>query len=210
MGDDLTPRQQAIYEYIRGHTLRYGYPPSIREIGEHFGIRSTNGVSDHLKALQRKGKLRRSESKSRALVPAEPADATEGDAPLGGIPVLGSVPAGPPSESMERADEHLRIDESLVPNDPNVFALKVRGDSMIGDGIHDGDLIFVRHGVDPDPGRIVVAKLDGEATVKRYYREADAIRLQPSNPGMEPILIPNDQADGACVVGAVIGVFRKI
>jgi repressor LexA len=210
MGDDLTPRQRSIYEYIRGHTLRHGYPPTIREIGEHFGIRSTNGVNDHLKALERKGALRRSESKSRALVPAEPAGATDAGRALGGIPVLGSVPAGPPGEALEQADDHLQIDESLVPNDPNVFALTVRGDSMIGDGIHDGDLIFVRHDVDPSPGRIVVAKLDGEATVKRYYREAGAIRLQPSNPGMEPILIPKERADGACVVGTVIGVFRKI
>src|SRR3989442_1319903 len=148
MTEPLTERQEKILAYIKKSIQEQGYPPTIREIGEHFGIRSTNGVNDHLKALERKGYLLRGELKSRAL------SVLDGD---GGR---------------------------------KVFALRVAGDSMIGDGIFDGDYIFVRKQLHAASGEIVVAMIDNtsgsEATVKRYYPEGDRIRFQPSNPRLKP------------------------
>ena len=225
---ELTERQLAILGYIAQHILNERFPPTIREIGQAMGIRSTNGVNDHLKALERKGYLARGGMKSRALVPTEEAwallDLPSPDEALPGaearaanddllsIPLLGKVAAGAPILAEENLDSTVRVDPSLLgrAGRGEVFALRVSGDSMIGDGILDGDLIFVRRQQTARKGEIVVAMIEGEATVKRYYPEGDRIRLQPSNPRLEPIYVLRSDARAAQILGVAVGVFRNL
>jgi len=206
----LTARQQAIYEFIRRHSERHGYPPSIREIGRAFDIRSTNGVTDHLKALERKGKITRGEFKSRALATQDGAEAVALSGRMVPVPLLGAVPAGNLAEAIEESDDRVYMDSFFVAPGQEVFALRVRGHSMIGDGIYDGDFLFVKKQLDVPDGAIAVVLVDREATVKRLYREGDHIRLQPSNPAMPPILVPRAMFDDTHVLGVVVGVFRRM
>ncbi|MFL5313304.1 MAG: transcriptional repressor LexA [Myxococcales bacterium] len=223
MTETLTERQEKILAFIKRSIQDQGYPPTIREIGEHFGIRSTNGVNDHLKALERKGYLVRGELKSRALSVIEggkPARFTRReveaapDANSGrvvDVPVVGRVAAGDPMLAQENITDHVRIDSFLLGDtSKKVFALKVTGDSMIGDGILDGDYIFVRKQVQASPGEIVVALIEEEATVKRYYPEGDRIRFQPSNPRMKPIYVARDDFRETQIIGLVVGVYRRM
>ncbi|MCC6621143.1 MAG: transcriptional repressor LexA [Deltaproteobacteria bacterium] len=225
----LTDRQQEVLEYIQSKITRDGYPPTIREIGDHLGIRSTNGVNDHLKALSRKGYLNRTEAKSRACVPISarperkgPAAAparpqtvvpVELDTDSVDIPVLGKIAAGQPILAVESAHEDtVRIDRFFLgkQRDRDVFALRVVGESMIEDGIHDGDFIFVRKQKNAPRGAIVVALIDDEATVKRYYPEADRIRFQPSNAAMQPIYVKASDFKETQILGVVVGIYRRM
>src|SRR5882762_3567489 len=178
MIETLTERQEKILAFIKKSIQDQGYPPTIREIGEHFGIRSTNGVNDHLKALERKGYLLRGELKSRALSVIQGGKFAKKElSPAGSgnvveIPVVGKVAAGAPILAQENITDHVRIDSMLIGDTgKKVFALRVAGDSMIGDGIFDGDYIFVRKQLHAASGEIVVAMIDNtsgsEATVKR-------------------------------------------
>ncbi len=217
----LTERQELIIQYIE-HSIRdRGYPPTLREIGAHMGIRSTNGVSDHLRALERKGYLRRDDMKSRALRPV-PRTAPGGvvlpmqrpvhSEPMR-VPVLGRVAAGPLSlAAPDEASEHITFDPQLLRGQGEPYALRVKGDSMIDAGILDGDTVFVRRAATADRGEIIVARLGEEATLKRYYPERDHIRLQPENKSMPPILIGRRQAEAAGfeVLGVVVGLFRPL
>jgi len=200
----LTERQQMVLSYIRSSIEERGYPPTIREIGSHMGIRSTNGVNDHLKALERKGYLIRDELKSRALRPADMHDN------LIDVPLMGRIAAGSPILATENIEDTVRIDSFLLGNHRQVFALRVVGESMIGDGIHDGDYIFVKKQITASPGEIVVVLVEDEATVKRFYPEGDRIRLQPSNPGMEPIYVHREDFRSTSVLGVVVGVYRQM
>ena len=220
---ELTERQRAILEFIARHIGEKRFPPTIREIGEGMGIRSTNGVNDHLKALERKGYLTRGELKSRALVPTEKAweviggrplaDAPAANDDLAEVPLLGKVAAGAPLLAMEDRETVLRVDPALLGSAgarSGVFALRVAGESMIGDGILDGDIVFVRQQATARPGELVVAMIEGEATVKRYFPEGDRVRFQPSNPTMAPIYVRREEARTAEIVGLVVGLFRKV
>jgi repressor LexA len=234
MAEPLTDRQQKILSFIKRSIQDQGYPPTIREIGEAFGIRSTNGVNDHLKALERKGYLLRGELKSRALSVIEggmPGPQSGGRFPslsparkpqlaavpetgqVVEVPVIGKVAAGAPILAQENVTDHVRIDSFLL-GDPatarKVFALKVAGDSMIGDGILDGDYIFVRKQLQATPGEIVVALIEDEATVKRYYPEGDRIRFQPSNPRLEPSYVNRAEFRETQIIGVVVGVYRRV
>lgn len=228
MNEPLTERQEKILSFIKKSIVDQGYPPTIREIGEHFGIRSTNGVNDHLKALERKGYLMRGELKSRALsvidggksgAAASARFAKMGRrevSPAGGgdvieIPVVGKVAAGAPILAQENITDHVRIDSMLVGDSgKRVFALRVTGDSMIGDGIFDGDYIFVRKQLQAGAGEIVVAMIEDEATVKRFYPEGERIRFQPSNPRLKPIYVNRDDFRETQIIGVVVGVYRKV
>src|SRR2546426_1081113 len=226
MSEPLTDRQEKILAFIKKSIQDQGYPPTIREIGEHFGIRSTNGVNDHLKALERKGYLLRGELKSRAL---SVIDGGRAGAPRlarlisrrelspvsGGeaveVPVVGKVAAGEPILVEENITDHVRIDSVLLGDGGRkVFALRVSGDSMIGDGILDGDYIFVRKQLQASPGGIVVAMIEDEATVKRFYPEGDRVRFQPSNPRLKPIYVSRDDFRETQIIGVVVGVYRKM
>jgi len=212
---ELTDRQREIFEYIQDRIKVWGYPPTIREIGEHLGIRSTNGVADHLKALKRKGYLNHEERKSRALTPVKQGKTTVVRA-IGfqgrgiAVPILGRVAAGEPILAEEHAEGSVVVDSVLLGDGRKVFALKVVGDSMIDDGIHDGDYIFVRKRETAERGDIVVVIIEGEATVKRYFPEADRIRLQPANVRMQPIYVHKKDFKSIQIIGIVVGVYRKM
>ena len=208
----LTERQQQVLRTIEDYLEENGYPPSIREIGSIIGIKSTNGVSDHLKALEKKGYLTRSGFKSRTLMPVNTVPDTpslEENDQIIKVPVLGKIAAGNPILAVESEDDTVYVDRFFVGNNTPVFGLRVVGDSMIGDGIFDGDYIFVRKRSSARPGEIVVAMIDGEATVKRYFPEGERIRFQPSNPNLEPIYVYANEFRQTQIMGVVVGVYRR-
>ena len=211
MAEALTQRQREILDFISASIVERGFPPTLREIGEHFSIRSTNGVNDHLKALEKKGHLRREDLKSRAMRPILP-DGNGEIVPFAGrrlatgtdveivnprgtdddmaeIPILGKVAAGHPILAVENATDTVRVDRMLIGGHREVFGLRIVGESMIEDGIFDGDYVFVNKTPTASSGDIVVAMIEGEATVKRYYPEGDRIRFQPANQNMAPIIV---------------------
>jgi len=200
----LTKRQRQVLDFIKLSIEERGYPPTMREIGQHMHIRSTNGVNDHLKALERKGYVVREDLKSRTLRPVETS------AEVRSIPLVGRVAAGQPVLAVENLEDTLRIDRSLIGEDPNVFALRVSGESMIQDGILDGDIVFVRRQETAEQGDTVVALVDEEATVKRWYLEPEGVRLQPANDEMEPIWVRPDEGRAVHVLGVVVGVYRQL
>jgi repressor LexA len=214
----LTDRQREILDFITRSIRDRGYPPTLREIGLHFGIRSTNGVNDHLRALEKKGHLQREDLKSRALRPvtaaahrARGADKDKhGSADIVEVPLVGRVAAGLPLLAVENVQDTVHIDRFFIGQSREVFALRVKGDSMIEDGIHDGDFIFVRKQLQANRGDTVVAMINDEATVKRYYPEGDTIRFQPANASMQPILVKKREFKSVNLIGVVIGVYRKL
>ncbi|HVR02579.1 MAG TPA: transcriptional repressor LexA [Polyangia bacterium] len=223
----LTDRQQAILDFITQSIEERGYPPTLREIGEHFGIRSTNGVNDHLRALEKKGHLQREDLKSRALRPTSgPSSASASAARALGagrdprladvveIPIVGRVAAGLPLLAVENVQDTVHVDKFFIGQTREVFALRVKGESMIEDGIFDGDYIFVKKQLQASRGDIVVAMISGpsgdEATVKRYYPEGDSIRFQPANAAMQPIIVRKKDFKSVNLIGVVVGVYRKM
>lgn len=215
--EEITDRQKEILTFIQKTTEERGFPPTIREIGEEMDIRSTNGVNDHLKALERKGYLTRGEQQSRSLVPTKRArmilgvGAKKADPSFLEIPLLGRVAAGAPILAQENIQDTVRIDSFLLGGSgKEVFALRIKGNSMIEDGIHDGDFIFVKKAPNATPGEIVVALIEDEATVKRFYPEGDRIRFQPANKDMEPIYVAKAEFKQTMILGKVVGVYRKM
>ena len=211
----LTDRQKAVLDFISRSIEKRGYPPTLREIGEHMGIRSTNGVNDHLKALEKKGYLEREDLKSRALRPISPihGGASEGAGPTGvmvEVPILGRVAAGEPILAVEDAEDTVKVDRFFLGATKEVFALKVKGDSMIEAGIFSGDYIFVRKQLTAQRGDIVVALIGDEATVKYYYPERDYVRFQPANAQMAPILVRATDFKPTMLLGVVVGVYRRL
>jgi repressor LexA len=215
----LTQRQQMVLDFIRESIHDRGYPPTLREIGARMGIRSTNGVNDHLRALERKGYLTREDMKSRALRPTgvaaissspdivvEPAN----DVDLVEVQVVGRVAAGLPLLAEEHLIDTVRIDRTLVKGGRDVFGLKVHGDSMIEAGILNGDYIFVKKQLTANRGDIVVALIGDEATVKYYYPERDHVRFQPANKAMAPIYVRAADFKPTMLLGVVVGVFRRV
>lgn len=213
--EELTDRQREILTFIVKETEVRGFPPTIREIGEQMDIRSTNGVNDHLKALERKGYLNRGEQQSRSLVPTKRARlvlglGTRRDSGMVDVPLLGKVAAGAPLLATENVEDSVRIDSFLLGGSGReVFALRVKGQSMIEDGIFDGDYLFVKKTPTAQPGDIVVALIEDEATVKRYYPEGDRIRFQPANATMQPIYVNRSEFRSTMLLGLVVGVYRK-
>ncbi|MFL5305229.1 MAG: transcriptional repressor LexA [Polyangia bacterium] len=209
----LTDRQREILEFITQSIRERGYPPTLREIGLQFGIRSTNGVNDHLRALEKKGHLQREDLKSRALRPVGPRGPVRSptrDEEMVEIPIIGRVAAGAPLLAVENVEDTVKVDRFFIGQTKEVFALRVKGDSMIEDGIFDGDYIFVRKQLQANRGDIVVAMINDEATVKRYYPEGDTIRFQPANAAMQPILVRKRDFKAVNLIGLVVGVYRKM
>lgn len=198
----LTKKQDRIFEFIRKHVQDTGYPPTVREIGTSFRI-SEKGAYDHLNAIEKKGYIRRVPKKPRAIeilefVPQKlPQTAVE-------VPIVGRVAAGEPILASENVEGTLPVPREVVKEDP-CFALRVNGKSMIDAGIFEGDVVIVRSQNYADTGDIVVALLDDEATVKRFFRDGDRIRLQPENSVMSPIIV-----DDAQILGKVVGLFRRL
>jgi repressor LexA len=196
--DSLTSRQREIYNFIRSKIQGRGYGPTVREIGVHFQIKSPNGVMCHLKALQKKGLIHREPNMSRAIQlledPVSPHQM--------GLKLVGRIAAGHPIEAIEQAEE-LTFSDWVEPGDK--FALQVQGESMIDEHIADGDFVIIRRQEQARDGQIVAVRDDdGEATLKRFYRERNRIRLEPANKAMKPIF-----RDRVNILGVLVGVVRK-
>ena len=198
---NITAKQTEILEYIKEVTLSRGYPPTVREIGEAVGLKSSASVHAHLATLEKNGYIRRDPSKPRAI------EIVDDDFALtrkeyAQIPIVGRVAAGEPLLAEENIQDYFPIPVEMLPND-QIFMLIVKGDSMINAGIFDGDKVIVRQKNSAQNGDIVVALIEDGATVKTFYNEGDHIRLQPENPDYEPIIVRD-----VAILGEVIGVFR--
>ena len=197
----LTERQKEIYEFIKGYIARKGEAPTYQEIGKALRLRSTNAVAKHLRKLEEKGYVRSPwGNRKRAL------SLVEHGTPSFTLPLLGTVAEGKPIEPIE-GTEKIEVPQSLLSTGEN-FALRVRGDSMIDDGIRDGDVVIVKRQATAESGQTVVALVNGEATVKRFYRKGGRVELRPANPALKPLLL--DAGAGALEIrGVVIGLIRK-
>jgi repressor LexA len=201
---DLTKRQKEIFDFIGKYAAKTGYPPTVREIGKAVGLHSSSTVHAHLANLEKIGLLRRDPSKPRAIeLLFDKAKRTI--RPGNGLPLVGQVAAGAPIIAEENVEEYIEVPDVIGGEDGD-YILRVRGESMVDAGIFEGDYVVVRPADDAVNGEIVVALVgEEEATVKRFFREDDHIRLQPENETMEPI-----RTTEATVLGKVVGVFRKI
>jgi len=195
-----TERQRRILEVISEYAAEHGYPPSVREIGERVGLSSSSTVQSHLKTLERRGLISRDPTKPRALRSVPSHRVPE----VLAMPIIGKVAAGTPITAEENIEGEFALPSDFARHS-DAFMLKVSGDSMVNAAILDGDLVLVRPQKTASNGEIVVAMVDGDATVKRFYKEADRIRLQPENPSMAPIY-----ADDVSIVGRVEAVVRRL
>ena len=198
----LTRRQKEIWDYLAAYVEEHGYAPTLEEIGAHFGLSSLATVHKHLSNLERKGLITRAWNLSRAIELTPPENSVEAVE----LPLLGEVAAGSPIEALE-TEARLAVPVDFVRRPHRAFTLRVRGASMVGEGILDGDFIVVEPRPSANNGETVVALIDGEATVKKFHRQADGlIRLQPANPIMGPILVREEEVE---VRGIVVAVLRK-
>jgi repressor LexA len=199
--DQLTDRQTRILDYIRNVTRARSYPPSVREIGEAVGLSSSSTVHNHLNQLERRGLIRRDPSKSRTVQFVQDAEVDKKRRNAISIPILGHVAAGAPILAEQNIEDHMLMSPDMAQE--GNFMLRVRGDSMINAGIFDGDLVLVRPQQEASNGTIVVALVDGDATVKRFERGNGHVKLVAENPAYEPIVTTN-----VSLVGVVRGVIR--
>jgi repressor LexA len=201
---DLTKRQQEIFDFIKRYSEKYGYPPTVRDIGKAVGLASPSTVHAHLDNLQKLGLVRRDPTKPRAMELLDRAAAGVRDAIKPGLPLLGQVAAGTPIVAEENVEEHIET-PPCAGGESGDYLLRVRGESMKKVGIMDGDLVVVKRQETARDGEIIVALVEEEATVKRFFREGDHIRLQPENDEMEAILVRD-----VSVVGRVVGLMRSM
>jgi repressor LexA len=211
----LTGRQQEIWDFLVDYVDRHGYPPTVREIGEKVGLASPSTVHAHLANLERAGYLRRDPTKPRALElighrRAEPVELRAPERETHALPLVGQIAAGGPLLAEENVEDYIGVPEPLSKGGGEEFLLRVKGESMINAGILDGDIVVVRQQQDARNGEIVVALVGDdesadEATVKRFFREDNRVRLQPENDALEPIYAPH-----VAILGKVTGVFRSL
>ncbi|MCR6515767.1 MAG: transcriptional repressor LexA [Clostridium sp.] len=197
---DGNDKQSQIYEFLKVYTENKGYPPSVREICEAVSLKSTSTVHGHLKRLEKKGLIKRDPTKPRAL---EIVELSQGKKEMINIPIIGRITAGMPVLATENIEDTFSIPLDYIKHDNELFMLKVWGHSMINAGVHDGDLAIIERVNSAQNGDIVVALIDEEATIKRFFKEKDHIRLQPENDTMEPIIITD-----CSVVGKLVGIYR--
>jgi repressor LexA len=206
---DLTKRQQEIFDFIRKYSAKYGYPPTVRDIGKAVGLASSSTVHAHLANLEKIGLLRRDPSKPRAIELLDRAVGSAVDSVRGivrgeGLPLLGAVAAGQPVLAEENIEEYVTVPE-LAGGDAGEYLLRIKGESMKDAGIIDGDYVVVHPQETARDGEVVVALLGEEATVKRFFKESDHIRLQPENEAMQPI-----RTKEVKVLGKVVGLLRRV
>lgn len=194
-------KQSEIYEYLKAYTENKGYPPSIREIGEAVSLRSTSTVYGHLKQLEKKGMIKRDPSKPRAL---EIAALATNKKEMISIPILGSITAGLPILAEENIEDTFQLPLDYIKHDRELFMLRVHGESMVNAGIRNNDLAIIEKADTAKNGDIVAAMIDDSATIKRFFKEKDCIRLQPENNTMEPIIV-----DYCKIIGRLVGIFRS-
>ncbi len=196
---ELKDKQQEIYEYLKIYTENKGYPPSVREICEAVGLKSTSSVHGHLKKLESKGLIKRDPTKPRALEIIDNSVKRE----MVNIPIVGKVTAGVPILATENIDDTFPLPLDYIKHDKELFMLNISGNSMIDAGINDGDLAIIEKSQTASNGEIIVALIENEATLKRFYKENDHIRLQPENTTMDPILVKD-----CSILGKLVGIFR--
>ena len=194
-------KQNEIYEFLKSYTELKGYPPSVREICEAVNLKSTSSVHGHLKRLESKGLIKRDPTKPRAL---EILENSSNKIEMVNIPIIGKVTAGVPILATENVEDVFPIPISHIKHDKELFMLNVCGDSMINAGIHNGDLAIIEKTPTAINGDIVVALIENEATIKRFYKEDNHIRLQPENDSMSPIIV-----DDCSILGKLVGLFRE-
>ena len=201
--DTLTQKQEEIYNVIKDSILSKGYPPSVREIGELVGLKSTSSVHAHLNTLEKKGFIRKDPTKPRTIeITDDTFNLTRRE--VVNVPMVGTVAAGMPILATENITDYFPIPSEFLPN-TDIFMLRVKGESMVNVGIHDGDQIIVSKQNTAKNGDIIVALVEDSATVKTFYKEKNFYRLQPENDSMEPILVKE-----VTILGKVIGLFRFI
>lgn len=204
MPESLTERQRQILQFIKDEIRTKGYPPSVREIGEAIGLSSSSTVHGHMTRLEEKGYIRRDPTKPRAIEVLD-GSSTQLQRTIA-VPVVGRVTAGQPILAQESIEDHFPLPADFVRADEaDLFFLSIQGDSMVEAGILDGDLVLVQRQQHANNGDIVVALIEDEATVKRFFKEQDHIRLQPENRFMDPIIVPDCQ-----VLGKVVGLVRRM
>lgn len=203
MRNDLTQRQRELLDFLKDFVRENGFPPTLREIASHFGLRGPRGPQKTLNILERKGFIRKTARGSRAIEIKD----LKSEKTLS-IPLLGRVRAGEPILAIENIEGYFELDKNLISS-RDVFLLRVQGDSMIGDHIQDGDFALVRPQSHAENGEIVVALIEDEATIKRIFVDQDLIRLEPAHPHMEPIVVKKGEKE-VSIVGKVIGIFRKL
>jgi repressor LexA len=199
---EITDKQQEILDFIKKEIMSKGYPPSVREICNAVGLKSTSTVHGHLERLEKKGLIRRDATKPRAI---EIVNEFSYQKEILTIPIVGSVAAGQPMLAVENAEDVFPVPAEFFSTNKKMFILEVKGDSMIGCGILSGDFLIVEQQTTADNGDIIVALVDDSATVKRFFKEKDYIRLQPENPDMNPILV-----NECSILGKAIGLFRRM
>ena len=203
---ELTKRQKEILNYIKEYIVKFGYPPTVREIGSALGVSSPATIHAHLNNLEAKGFIKKEEAKNRAIELLVDNEFAKTDDNVIDVPLLGKITAGSPIEAIENPDEYFSLPSYLVPNNKEVFTLKVSGESMINAGILDGDIVIIAKQSIARNGEIIAAMTDeNEVTLKRFYKETDHIRLQPENDTMDPIILPN-----ITILGKAIGLYRQI
>ena len=201
---DLTKRQQEIFDFIKRYSAKYGYPPTVRDIGKAVGLASSSTVHAHLANLERIGLLRRDPSKPRAIEMLDRAAAGVRNLVRSGLPLVGHVAAGQPILAEENIEEYIQT-PGAAGGEEGAYLLRVRGDSMKNIGMLEGDLVVVKPQDEADDGDVVVALVGEEATVKRFFREPDHVRLQPENESMDPI-----RSRDVRVLGKVVGLMRSM
>ncbi len=203
MKEELTPKQRQLLDFLKDFFLKRGFPPTLREIASHFGLKGPRGPHKMLKILERKGFIRKIPGGSRAIevLGFPPQEVVR-------VPIVGRVRAGEPILAIENIEGYLNFDRNLLFSE-DVFLLRVQGDSMIDAHIQDGDFALVKPQSNVENGEIVVALIEEEATIKRIFKERDLIRLEPASPNMEPIVVRKGEKK-VSIVGKVVGIFRKI
>jgi repressor LexA len=204
MQKELSPRQRQILDYIVQHIESHGYPPTVREIGEAVNLSSSSTVHAHLRNLEDAGLIKREAILTRAIKIVAGSTTSFKPKKVVSLPIVGQVAAGKPTLAVEDIEDTFPVPQEFLSGADGLM-LRVKGDSMIEDGIHEGDYVVVRRQPTADDGDTVVALVDGEATVKRFYREAKQIRLEPANSTMKPMFFP--EVD---IVGKVVGLVRRM
>ncbi len=206
MNKELTPTQKKVLEFLKSYLREKGFPPTLREIAFHFGLKGPKAPQKTLSILERKGYIKKIPGSSRAI---EVPEILPGLKQAVSIPILGKVMAGEPILAVENIEGYVNLDRSLVSSSGDVFLLRVQGDSMIEAHIQDGDFALVKPQSSAENGEIVVALIEDEATIKRIFKKRDLIRLEPANPKVEPIVVRKGEKK-VTIVGKVIGIFRKM
>jgi repressor LexA len=206
MRKDLTSTQKKVLFFLKTYIREKGFPPTLREIASHFGLRGPKAPQKTLQILEKKGYIRRVPGGSRAIEVLIPPLVPKSQ--ILSLPIVGRVRAGEPVLALENIEGYLNLDRSLVSSD-DVFLLRVQGDSMIDAHIQDGDFALVKPQPNAENGEIVVALIDDEATIKRIFKKRDLIRLKPANPKLEPIIVRKGEKR-VTIVGKVVGIFRKL